>query len=133
MHYISEEHIILFLLQLFLLLTVAKILGERFSRWGYPALAGEVLTGILLGPTILGRVWPDVQIQLFPQEQIQQNMLETVSWIGVLFLLLATGFEVNISTVWKQGKKSLTIGTVGVLIPIILGCALFWWFPECYW
>ncbi len=131
MHYLSEEHILLFLLQMFLLLTVAKILGERFYRWGYPALTGEVLTGILLGPTILGRALPELQTLIFPTDMIQQNMLETVSWIGVLFLLLSTGFEVSISTVWKQGRKSLTIGTVGVLIPIVLGCAVFWWFPEC--
>ena len=59
---------------------------------------GEIGTGILFGPTILGRLWPGLQTRLFPSEVVQQGMLETVSWFGVLFLLLATGFEVNISS-----------------------------------
>ncbi len=159
MHYLNEEHLLTFLVQLLVLLALAKILGEWCQRRGIPALAGEILTGILLGPTILGRAWPGLQSRLFPSESIQpnmapeelhqivaqgrhtplihgliqQDMLETASWFGVLFLLLATGFEVNISTVWKQGKTCLTIGLVGVIIPAALGMVVFWWLPETYW
>ncbi len=132
-HYLNEEHILLFLLQLFVLLTVAKLLGGLCRRWGYPALAGEVVTGILLGPTLFGRALPGLHQALFPDIAVQTTMLETVSWFGVLFLLLATGFEINISTVWKQGKASVTIGTVGVFIPIIMGCVVFWWLPQDLW
>ena len=132
-HYLNEEHILLFLLQIFVLLTVAKVLGGLFRRWGYPALAGEILTGIILGPTIFGRAFPAAQAALFPLELIQQNMLETVSWFGVLFLLLATGFEVSLSSAWKQRKASLSIGIIGVLIPFIFGCMVFWWLPQRFW
>ena len=60
-------------------------------------------------------------------------MLETISWFGVLFLLLITGFEVSVSSVWKQGRASLTIGVIGVLIPIIMVCLIFYWFPSEFW
>ena len=60
-------------------------------------------------------------------------MLDTVSWFGVLFLLLSTGFEVDISTVWKQGRPSVFIGIVGVIIPIIIGCLVFPWLPATHW
>jgi len=133
LHYLSEEHLLIFLFQLFILLAGAKLMGALCQRWGYPALAGEILTGILLGPTILGRVFPAGYECLFPRELVQQNMLETVAWLGVLFLLLATGFEVSLSSVWKQGRAVLTIGVVGVAIPIILGALTFYWFPERYW
>jgi len=159
MHYLSEEHLMTFLLQVLVLLTTAKVLGELCQQRGIPALAGEILTGIILGPTLLGRAFPRLEAKLFPSESIQenmsehmlhdvieqnrlgdlidglihQNMLETVSWIGVLFLLLATGFEVNISTVWKQGKVCLTMGAVGVLIAFVIGCVVFWWLPERCW
>jgi Kef-type K+ transport system membrane component KefB/mannitol/fructose-specific phosphotransferase system IIA component (Ntr-type) len=132
-HYLSEEHILLFLVQVFILLSLAKIIGGMFLRWGYPPLAGEILTGILLGPTILGRVAPGMHAALFPPELIQQNMLETVSWFGVLFLLLATGFEVSLSSAIKQGKAAFMIGIIGVVIPFGIGCGAFWWLPQTYW
>ena len=133
MHYLSEEHLLVFLLQIFILLSGAKVVGSLFCRWGYPALVGEIIVGILLGPTVLGRAIPGVYEALFPRELIQQNMLETVSWLGVLFLLLATGFEVSISSVLKQGKAVVTIGLVGVAIPIALGAMIFCWFPSNFW
>ena len=133
MHYMDESHISLFLVQVFVLLVFAKVLGALCQRIGVPVLAGEILAGIFLGPTILGRGLPAFQAYLFPRETIQVAMLDTVSWFGVLFLLLSTGFEVNISTVWKQGRAALSIGVIGVVIPILIGCAAFWWLPDAHW
>lgn len=133
MHYLNESHIYLFLLQVFILLVSAKVLGGLCQRYGFPALTGGIIAGILLGPTVLGRLLPHLHSAIFPMEIIQATMLETVSWFGVLFLLLTTGFDVSISTVWKQGKVSSTIGFIGVLFPFLVGCVIFWWFPEKYW
>lgn len=133
MHYLSEEHVLVFLMQMLILLATAKIIGGLFQQWGLPSLAGEILTGILLGPTILGRTLPGLQAALFPRELIQQNMLETVSWIGVLFLLLATGFEVSLTSAWKQGKAAFLIGVVGVVVPFVTGAIVFWYLPQRYW
>lgn len=58
MHYLDETHIFTFLIQVLTLLVVAKLLGELFRRWGFPAMVGEILTGIVLGPTLLGRATP---------------------------------------------------------------------------
>jgi len=129
MHYLSEEHVFIFLIQLFILLTTAKVLGSLFHKKGMPSLAGEILTGILLGPTVFGRFFPEAHSRLFPNELIQQNMLETVSWIGLLYLLLATGFEVNLSSAVKQGSKAFVIASVGILVPFILTFATFYWLP----
>ena len=133
MHYLDESHIFLFLIQVFVLLLSAKALGALCQRRGIPALAGEILAGILYGPTVLGRLLPAFQAALFPRETIQVAMLDTVSWFGVLFLLLSTGFEVEISTVWKQGKTALSIGIIGVIIPIAIGCLVFPWLPDAHW
>ncbi len=99
MHFISEDYNFIFLFQICVLLSLAKLLSTLINRWGWPALVGEILCGILLGPTILGWILPTWYEALFPANLIQQNMLETMSWIGVLFLLLATGFEVRLSSV----------------------------------
>lgn len=133
MHYLSEEHILLFLVQIFILLSTAKIIGGVFQKRGFPPLAGEILTGILLGPTILGRAFPEFHNLIFPQEIIQQNMLETISWLGVLFLLLVTGFEVSLTSAIKQGKAAFLIGIIGVIMPFLFGMMVFWWLPSFYW
>jgi Kef-type K+ transport system membrane component KefB len=130
MHYLSEEHVFLFLIQIFILLTTAKLLGSFFHKKGMPQLAGEIIAGIILGPTIFGRYLPDLHSKIFPNELIQQNMLETVSWIGLLYLLLATGFEVNLSSAVKQGSRAFVIATVGILVPFTLTFLTFYWLPD---
>ena len=133
MHYLDESHLQLFLVQLSLLLAVARTLGVACQRIKIPALAGEILTGVILGPTLLGRIDPAVQQALFPQEVIQAAMLDTVSWLGVFFLLLSVGFEVDVSrAVFRQGKAALSVGIVGVLVPLAVGVAAFWFLDASY-
>lgn len=132
MHVLSEHNILLFLLQISVLLAVARTLGVLCEEMGIPALAGEIVAGVLLGPTILGRFAPDLQIWLFPKEVIQGTMLETVSWLGVFFLLLASGFHVDVGKALRSGYAALSVGIVGVLVPIALGVGAFWFLDESY-
>ncbi|TKJ40565.1 hypothetical protein CEE36_09255 [candidate division TA06 bacterium B3_TA06] len=132
MSFLSEHNILIFLLQIVLLLFAARAAGELFRKLKQPALVGEMLVGIIFGPTILSRLLPGVQTFLFPADPIQHSMLQTVSWLGVLFLLLVTGFEVEISAIWKQRRSSLTIGFVGVLLPMLMGIGLAFLLPERY-
>ena len=97
----TEENLGLFLLQVLLLLGSARGLGAVLRHFGYPPLVGEIAVGLLLGPTLLGRALPALHAALFPADVIQQTMLETVSWFGVLFLLLETGLEVDLSAAWR--------------------------------
>ncbi len=125
MHYLDESHILLFLLQLIVLLGVARIFGALCEEAGIPALAGEILAGVVLGPTLFGRLAPGAQAWLFPHDAVQSTMLETVSWLGVFFLLLASGFHVDVGHALKSGKASLLIGIVGVVVPIVVGAPVF--------
>jgi len=132
-HYLDESHIQLFLVQLLLLLAVARTLGVACQRIKIPALAGEILTGVVLGPTLLGRISPELQSALFPVEVIQMAMLDTVSWLGVFFLLLSVGFEVDVSrAIFRQGKAALSVGIVGVLVPVAVGFPVFWFLDQEY-
>jgi Kef-type K+ transport system membrane component KefB len=128
----DEHHLLLFLLQVFLLLGLARGFGELLRRFGHPPLVGEILIGVLLGPTVLGRTLPELQQVIFPPDAIQQAMLETLSWFGVLFLLLETGLEVDVSAAWRQRGATLRIGVVGVLVPLGIGFALTLGLPERY-
>ena len=134
MHYLNESHILLFLIQLLLLLSLARTLGVLCRRIGIPALAGEIVTGVILGPTIMGRFAPALHAALFPGDAIQFTMLDTVSWLGVFFLLLSVGFEVDLTrALFRQGRGALSVGIIGVLIPIAIGFPVFYFVGESYW
>ena len=128
----SEHHLLIFLVQVLVLLTLARIAGEMLRRYGHAPIVGEILVGVLLGPTLLGRAAPELQQLLFPEDPIQQSMLDVVSWFGVLFLLLETGLEVDVSAAWRQRGPALRIGVIGVLVPLIVGTALSYMLPERY-
>ena len=126
MHYLDESHILLFLIQVALLLATARSLGAVCEAMGVPALAGEILAGVVLGPTLLGRFAPGLQATLFPHEVVQSTMLETVSWLGVFFLLLSSGFHVDMAQALRSGRAALLVGIVGVLVPIALAAPIFY-------
>jgi len=119
-HYLDETHILLFLIQFSVLLLLTRAGGELFRRWKQPALTVELLVGVALGPTLLGRFLPGVHAALFPADQVQQNMLETVAWIGVLFLLMDTGLEIDFSVAWRQRGAALVIALSDVIIPMVV-------------
>lgn len=133
MHYLDESHILIFLLQVLVLLGVARTLSVLCEAIKIPSITGEILAGVLLGPTLLGRLSPEFQNWLFPHDQVQWTMLETVSWLGVFFLLLSSGFHVNIGHTVRSGRAALLIGIIGVLFPIALGYPVFSALAPEYW
>ena len=87
---------------------------------------------ILLGPTIFGRFFPYLHQIIFPKDIIQQNMLETVAWVGILFLLLEIGLEVDFSSAWKQRGDALKIAITDIIVPMTLSFAACLFLPDCY-
>ncbi|MDP1853015.1 MAG: cation:proton antiporter [Candidatus Omnitrophota bacterium] len=132
MHYFTEQNIFIFLVQVFLLLGLARAAGELFRRFRQPALTGEILVGVILGPTIFGRFLPNLYQNIFPQDITQKNMLETVIWLGLLFFLLETGLKMDFSSAWRHRGKALTIALTGIIVPMALGFFACLLLPEHY-
>ena len=132
MHFLGEHHIFLFLLQVFVLLLFARGLGELFRRWRQPALTAELLVGIVLGPTLLGRYLPCLHAALFPPDAIQQTMLDTVAWLGVLFLLLDTGLEIDFSIAWRQRGSALAIALSDIFVPMAVAFVPVMFLPDAF-
>ncbi|MBI3759075.1 MAG: cation:proton antiporter, partial [Deltaproteobacteria bacterium] len=82
-----------FLIQLTLLFVIARTLADVMKRLGQATVIGELLAGIVLGPTILGHFAPGLHTMLFPPDALADHLLEAVAWIGVIMLLLYTGLE----------------------------------------
>lgn len=132
MHYLNEQNIFLFLVQVFLLLGWARSLGELFRKWKQPPLTAEILVGIIFGPTIFGRFLPSLHSIIFPRDVLQQNMLETVAWLGALFLLLETGLEIDFSTAWRQRGDALKIALADIVIPMLIAFIPCLFLPDHY-
>jgi len=132
MHLLTEEHILLLLAQIALLLGCARALGEVFRRIGQPSITAEILVGILFGPTIFGRVAPTLHARLFPADPYQIKMFGAVAWLGILFFLLKAGLETNFATAWRQRRHALKLSMFDLTVPMLIAFVPCLFLPARY-
>jgi Kef-type K+ transport system membrane component KefB len=119
-----------FLLQIAVLLGFAYVGGQVFKRWKQPTLIGNIIAGVLLGPTILGHWFPEFQILIFKPDQTQANMLSAITWVGLLLFLMEAGIDVNLNVLKRTGSQSIWVSAGGLVIPMISGFTLGALIPE---
>ena len=119
----SEHQVLVFLVQLTVLLVVARLLGQACRRVGQPAVVGELAAGVLIGPSVLGRVWPEGFDWLFPIDAVQSGMLFTIGWLGVMLLLVITGFETDLALIGRLGRAAVFVSVGSLVLPFALGAA----------
>jgi Kef-type K+ transport system membrane component KefB len=129
---LSHHAVFMLLVQIAVLLAMARFLGEIMRKLKQPPVVGELMAGVVLGPSILGALWPEGQAMLFPRDQHQADLLAAISWIGVLFLLICTGLETDLGLIKRRGKTALMISAGGILVPFATGFALGEMLPETY-
>jgi Kef-type K+ transport system membrane component KefB/nucleotide-binding universal stress UspA family protein len=117
----SEHQVLIFLVQIVLLLVTARLLGQLCRRFGQPAVVGELAAGVLLGPSVLGRLAPGVFDWIFPPGAVQSGMLFTVGWLGVILLLVVTGFETDLALIARLGKAAVLVTAGSLLVPFLFG------------
>lgn len=128
----SEHQVLVFLVALAVLLAAARGLGALAQRMGQPAVVGELTAGLLLGPSVLGRVSPGVEEWLFPPDHVQTAMIFTVAWLGVIFLLLATGFETDLGLIRRLGRAAGVVSTGSLVVPVVGGLVVGSLMPEIF-
>jgi Kef-type K+ transport system membrane component KefB len=104
----GEQLTAIFFAQVLLLVTVGRLLGEWMQRIRQPAVIGQLLAGVILGPSVFGAIWPADQQAIFPPNSCDRQMLNAVSEIGVLLLLLLTGMETDLALV-KRVRRTAAI------------------------
>ena len=109
------------LLALFVMFAAAKVMAEIFERLKQPAVVGEILAGVVVGPSVLGWVSPSDTISILAE-------------IGVIFLLFTVGLETKPQAIFQVGKRAMIVAVLGVVLPFIAGyfIAMAWdgSFPE---
>ncbi|MEU8567802.1 cation:proton antiporter [Streptomyces pathocidini] len=115
------DHLLLLLLQAGLLLLVAGALGQAARRCAMPAVVGELLAGVLLGPSVLFQFAPGLGRMLFPADPGQFHLLDAIGQLSVVLLVGTIGLRTDAALLHRRGKALAHISGGGLLVPLGLG------------
>ncbi|CAL9327170.1 cation:proton antiporter [Streptomyces sp. SudanB182_2057] len=118
---IGSGSLLVFLLQVAVLLLTAVLLGRLAMRARMPPIVGEMLAGVLLGPSLFGWLAPGASDWLLPSDPARMHMLDAVGQIAVVLLVGITGIEMDLALLRRRGRTALHISLSGLLIPLGLG------------
>jgi Kef-type K+ transport system membrane component KefB/nucleotide-binding universal stress UspA family protein len=118
----ADTSAIIFIAEIVLMLVAGRLLGELMLRIRQPEVLGQLLAGILIGPTVLGNIWPGAHHLIFPNTPELKKMIDGISQIGVLMLLLLAGMETNFAIVRRKKRTALFSSIFGIVVPF--GCGL---------
>jgi len=121
----SAELSVAFFLQMFFILAVCRAVGWVARRCGQPQVIGEMIAGVLLGPSLLGLFWPGAQQFLFPAESL--NTLYVFAQLGIGLYMFLVGVEFNTELFRSRLRSAVAVSLAGMLVPFIIGTALALW------
>jgi Kef-type K+ transport system membrane component KefB/mannitol/fructose-specific phosphotransferase system IIA component len=130
MNTLTHDEITFLFLALGLLLGTARFLGEVLQRFGQPAVIGEIMAGVLLGPTFLGQLAPEWFDLLFPSTGGTPYALEGLTTVAIAMFLLVAGLEIDLSAVWRQGRSAMVLSIAGIVGPFAVGFVAAWAAPT---
>jgi len=116
--------------ELILLLFFGRLLGEAMTRIGQPAIFGQLLAGVLLGPSVFGYLLPELRHMVFPGTPALKAMIDAVSQIGILLLLFLTGMETNLALVNRRRRAVISSSLFGIAVPFTCGLLLVYLLPA---
>ncbi|MCC2671750.1 MAG: sodium/hydrogen exchanger [Armatimonadetes bacterium] len=126
----TEAVLLAVILQLVVIIAVARLAGILSRRLGHPMVVGEVLAGLLLGPSVLGRLLPTFSEALFPAST--SGVINIISQIGLILLLFLIGLEFDFGHIRSHGKTAAVVAISGIALPFALGLALAHWMQPYF-
>lgn len=127
---LASNSTMLLLLNISVMLLFARSFGELLRRFKQPAVIGEIFAGIVLGPTLLGSVFPDLYKNLFVDSVNTKLALDGITALAVVMLMLVSGLEVDLNVVFRQKKATLTTSLLGIVFPFSIGFLTAYYFPS---
>ena len=128
-HGLSEPLAVL-LLQIIVIIACARLFGYLFKKIGQPAVIGEIVAGIVLGPSIVGAYFPEVSQFLFPAASL--STLGFLSQVGLILFMFIIGMELDLKAIGKQAYGAVIISHASIIIPYTLGVALAFYIYREY-
>lgn len=109
----------LFLLQLLIVVVACQILGSLFQRIGQPRVMGEMIAGIVLGPSVIGALWPQFSTAIFPKESL--GHLQLLSQVGLVLFMFVIGMELDVQVLKNRARTASIIAIGSITLPFALG------------
>ena len=128
----NQDEWVLFFLQMSLMLTMALLGGYVMRKLNHPSVLGELLGGIIIGPTVFGMLAPEAYTWLFPGQSAISTVRDAVLTLGMLFFLFSAGLEVNLSRLNGRLKTIVLTSSLGVLFPFALGYGAVHLLPDLW-
>lgn len=112
----------LLILQIITIIAVSRVFGFLFKKIGQPVVIGEILAGIVLGPSLLGFHYPDISNFLFPESSL--GNLQILSQIGLVLFMFVIGMELNLKVLKNKAYEASVISNASIIFPFTLGLGL---------
>lgn len=125
----GHREVLQLVLQIAVLLAVARLLGGLMQRLGQPAVVGEILAGVILGPSLVSGIFPALGDWILPQTRVEGHLLEVVGLIGVMLLLVVTGLETDLALIRRRARVAVGVAAGGLFVPFGVGFLLGWLLP----
>jgi Kef-type K+ transport system membrane component KefB len=129
---LAHADVVQLLVQLGIMLLVGRFFAELIRKLGQPTVIGEIIAGILLGPTVLGTLNPEWFHLIFPGTGASGLVLSGIVQMSVVMLLFIAGLEVDLHIVLQQGKQAVLTSLTGITIPFAIGFIFPYYFPEFF-
>jgi len=130
----NEAVLVVLLLQLIVIVLVARVAGQIGRRFGHPVVVGEIIAGLILGPSFLGKAFPGAFHALFPPDgnpNSTNQIIYMMSQVGLVFLMFIIGIEFDFGNVKKHGKSAGLVSLSGIVLPFALGVGFgIWLHPQ---
>ena len=132
MYKLSHHDLIVLLTAMSAMLIFSRSASELGRKFKFPGVMGELVVGILLGPTILGEIAPDISHSLFPKTGNVSIALDGIVKISVIMMLFVAGLEVQLPLMLKQGKAAVYTSSLSMVIPFLTGFLVAWFSPALF-
>src|SRR5436305_44193 len=115
---------VLLFLQIAVILGACRLVGRLVRPLGQPQVVAEMVTGVLLGPSLLGLLLPELQGRLFPKPTL--TVIYSLAQIGIALYMFLVGLEFDLGLIRKRVKSAMAVSWAGILTPFVLGCGVAW-------
>src|ERR1700730_17733949 len=112
---------IIFFAEIVLMLVVGRLLGELMLRIRQPEVLGQLIAGILIGPTVLGNIWPGAHHLILPNTPEQKRLSHGVSQLGILMLRVLPGMKTDFPILRRQKRLAFFSSLSGIIVPFACG------------
>lgn len=129
---LDEHELLVFWTQLLVLVSVARLFGGLMRRINLPSVIGQLAAGILVGPSIFGRLWPSGYEWFVPEGEISSGALLAVSWLGVALLLVTAGFETDLNLIRRLGRAAALVTGFSLFVPLVGGLVVGLTLPASF-